>query len=107
VTAPDLSRIRDGYHDAINDLRSRLTDEQIADILERYRAGGVDRDEAMEALDIDYLGTLYELVSVYQIEAPESDPVEEARQAEMMRLLLNGEEVPPELRQPETWRVRH
>ncbi|MGO6676395.1 hypothetical protein [Rhizobium leguminosarum] len=107
MTAPDLSRIRDGYADDIAEVRRRWTDEQITDALERYRHGGMNRDTVMAALDIDYVGTLYELIAVYQVEAPEPDPVEEQRQAEMMRLLLNGEEVPPELRQPESWRVRH
>ncbi|TAV04569.1 hypothetical protein [Rhizobium ruizarguesonis] len=107
MTAPDLSRIRDGYADDIAELRSRWTDEQITDALERYRHGGMNRDTVMAALDIDYIGTLYELISVYQIAAPATDPQEEARQAEMMRLLLSGEEVPPELRQPASWRVRH
>ncbi|WP_288430141.1 hypothetical protein [uncultured Agrobacterium sp.] len=84
-----------------------MSDVEIIDILERYRHGGMHRDQAMEALDIDYLGTLYELVSVYQIQEPASDPVEESRQAEMLRLLLSGKEVPVELRQPASWRIRH
>ncbi|TCA41730.1 hypothetical protein E0J16_34135 [Rhizobium pisi] len=84
-----------------------MKDDQIADVLERYRHGGMHRDEAMEALNIDYLGVLYELVPVYQIPEPAPDPLEEARQAEMLRLLLSGEDVPPELRQPASWRIRH
>ncbi|ANP84463.1 hypothetical protein [Rhizobium leguminosarum] len=107
MTAPDLSRIRDGYDDDIAELRRRWTDEQITDALERYRHGGMDRDTVMAALDIDYIGTLYELISVYQIAAPEPDRQEEECQATMMRLLLDGKEVPPELRQPASWRVRH
>lgn len=107
MTVPDLTRVRDGYHDVISELRGRMSDDQISDILERYRSGGMHRDQAMELLDVDYLGTLYELVSIYQIEDPAPDPAEEARQAEMLRLLLNGEEVPVELRQPASWRIRH
>ncbi len=107
MTPPDLKRIRDGYHDVIAELRDRMHDDQIADVLERYRLGGLHRDKAMEMLDIDYLGTLYELVAVYQISEPPVDPAEEARQAEMLRLLLDGKEVPPELRQPASWRICH
>ncbi|NKM65348.1 hypothetical protein GFL58_31005 [Rhizobium leguminosarum bv. viciae] len=107
MTAPDLSRIRDGYADDIAELRSRWTDEQITDALERYRHGGMNSDTLMDALDIDYVGVFYELLHVYAVEAPEPDPIEEARQAEMLRLLLDGKEVPTELRQPASWRVRH
>lgn len=107
MTTPDLTRIHPSYADEIAEVRRRWTDEQITDALQRYRFGGMDRDAVMDALDIDYIGTLYELIAVYRVEAPELDPIEAQRQAEMMRLLLNGEEVPPELRQPESWRVRH
>ncbi|MGO8034980.1 hypothetical protein [Rhizobium leguminosarum] len=107
MSLPDNRRIRKSYETVIAELRSRMPDDQIVDVLERYQAGSLDRDRAMDALDIDYLGVLYELVGVYRIGAPEPDPAEEARQAEMMRLLLSGEEVPPELRQPASWRVRH
>ncbi|TAW65398.1 hypothetical protein ELI15_13980 [Rhizobium ruizarguesonis] len=107
MTLPDLSRIRPGYETVINELRSRMSDDQIVDVLDRYRHGGMDRDDAMTALDIDFLGVLYELVSVYRIPEPAVDPIEEARQAEMLRLLLNDEEVPAELRQPASWRIRH
>ncbi len=107
MTPPDLSRVRKGYHDVIAELRSRMQDDQIVGVLERYRFGGLHRDQAMELLDVDYLGVLYELVSVHQIEEPAPDPAEEARQAEMFKLLLNGEQVPVELRQPAAWRVRH
>lgn len=103
MTPPDLTRIRKGYEDVITELRDRMPDAQIIDVLERYKHGGMHRDEAMEALDIDYLGTLYELVSVYRVEEPAPDAVE----AEMLRLLLSGEEVPVELRQPTSWRIRH
>ncbi|MGO7353844.1 hypothetical protein ACCS66_03810 [Rhizobium ruizarguesonis] len=104
---PDLDRIHPSYADDIAELRSRWTDQQITDALERYRHGGMDRDTVMDALGIDYIGTLYELISVYHVEAPEPDRHEEARQAEMMRLLLDGKEVPVELRQPASWRIRH
>lgn len=107
MTSPDLTRIRDGYETVIAELRSRIPDHQIIDILERYKHGGMHRDEAMESLDIDYLGVLYELVSVYDIPEPATVPAEDARQAEMLRLLLSGEEVPVELRQPASWRTRH
>lgn len=103
---PDLSRVRQGYETVIAELRGRMQDDQIVDVLERYKHGGMQRDEAMEALDIDYLGTLHELVSVYDIPEP-VDVVENARQAEMLRLLLSGKEVPAELRQPASWRIRH
>ncbi|NTI03104.1 hypothetical protein G6K88_13855 [Agrobacterium rhizogenes] len=107
MSAPDLKRVRQGYEAVIAELRGRMNDDQIVDILERYKHGGLQRDQAMEVLDIDYLGTLYELVSVYDIPEPPSDPAEEARQAEMLRLLLDGKEVPAELRQPASWRMRH
>ncbi|NZD54179.1 hypothetical protein [Rhizobium leguminosarum] len=107
MSALDLTRSRAEYLADIQELRSRWTNEQITDALERYRHCGVDRDTIMDALGIDYIGTLYELISVYNVPGPATDPQEEARQAEMMRLLLSGEEVPPELRQPESWRVRH
>ncbi len=107
MTPPDLNRIRSGYEAVIAELRVRMPDDQIVDILERYRQGGLDRDQAMELLDVDYLAVIYELVYVYQIPEPLSDPQEEARQAEMLRLLLSGKEVPVELRQPSLWRIRH
>lgn len=107
MTPADLKRIRPGYETVIAELRERMTDDEIIDTLERYKQGGMPRDEVMEALDIDFLGTLYELVSVYQIQEPAPDPVEEARQPEMLRLLLSGKEVPVELRQPASWRIRH
>jgi hypothetical protein len=104
---PDFSRVRPGYEDVIAELRGRMPDDKIVDVLARYRAGGLHRDQAMELLDVDYLGVIYELVSVYDIQVPAPDPAEEARQAQMLRLLLNGQEVPIELRQPASWRVRH
>jgi hypothetical protein len=107
MTSPNLTSIREGYQAVITELRSRMPDDQIIDILERYKHGGMHRDQAMEALDIDYLGVLYELVSVYDIPEPAPDPAEEARQAEMLLLLLSGEEVPMDLRQPASWRIRH
>lgn len=104
---PNLTRIRAGYETVINELRARMPDDQIVDVLERYRHGGIDRDQAMDLLGVDYLGVLFELVAVYQITEPPADPAEEKRQAEMLRLLLSGQEVPTELRQPASWRVRH
>ncbi|WP_105432741.1 hypothetical protein [Neorhizobium sp. T6_25] len=107
MTPPDLTRVRKGYETAITKVRARMSDDQIVDVLERYKHGGMHRDEAMELLDVDYLGVIYELVSLYDIQEPPPDPAEEARQAEMLRLLLSGEEVPVELRQPISWRIRH
>ncbi len=107
MQGPDLSALDAAYRKAISEIRGRLTDDQIVDFLERYVAGGIDRDEAMEALDINYLGVLYTAVSVYGIERPEPDPAEEERQAIIIRMLLDGEEVPVELGQPASWRVRH
>ncbi|MGO4566098.1 hypothetical protein AB4Z52_13705 [Rhizobium sp. 2YAF20] len=107
MPGPDLSSLHAAYRQAITEIRSRLPDNQIVDVLERYVAGGYDRDEAMDALGIDHLGTLYTAVAVYRIERPEPNPQEEERQAKMMRMLLDGEEVPAELRQPASWRIRH
>lgn len=99
-----MSRVRADYREVISAVRAKLSDEQIVDILERYVHGPMHRDDAIDALDIDYLGTLHEMIAVYRIERPEIDPVEEARQAEMMRLVFKGEEVPMEMRQPAAWR---
>ncbi|OCP07954.1 MULTISPECIES: hypothetical protein [unclassified Ensifer] len=107
MSAPNFNRARPEYLADIEELRGRLSDDQIADVLERYQAGGLDRDQTMEALAIDYIGLLYELIAVYEIEAPAPDPAEEERQATVMSMLLNGEEVPMDLRQPASWRVRH
>ena len=98
-------RVRDDYKSDIALIRDRNGDDVIVDWIERYYADGdVDRDDVMIALDIDYIGTFYELVRAYDIEKREPDPAEEARQAEMMRLLLDGKEVPEELRQPASWK---
>lgn len=99
-------RVRPGYQPEIDAVRARLADDVIVDTLERWLAGGLDRDEAMEILDIDYIGTLYELRFAYDVTEPEPDPVEDARQAEMMRLLLDGQEVPQNLMIPASWVVR-
>lgn len=100
-----LDRVRDDYKTDIQAIRVRHGDEIIIDWIERYYAShDVDRDDVMIALDIDYVGSFYELVRAYDVDRPEPDPVEEARQLEMMRLLLNGEEVPQELRQPTAWK---
>ncbi|TAW15094.1 hypothetical protein ELI25_04135 [Rhizobium ruizarguesonis] len=88
----------------IQRIRDRHGDETIADWLERYYASQhIDRDDVMIALDIDYIGTFYELIRAYDVEKPEPDQVEEARQLDMMRLLLKGEEVPENLRKPASW----
>lgn len=98
-------RVRSDYKADIDVIRERHGDDLIGYWLERYYASPeVDRDDAMTALSIDYVGTFYEMLRAYDIEKPEHDAVEEARQAEMMRLLLSGEEVPKELRQPASWR---
>ncbi|CAN7263197.1 hypothetical protein LJR098_001110 [Rhizobium sp. LjRoot98] len=107
MQGPDLSALDPAYLKAISEIRGRLTDEQIADVLERYVAGGIDRDEAMESLDVNYLGVLYTAVSVYKIERPELDQAEIERGAEAVRMWRNGEHVPVELRQPASWKVRH
>jgi hypothetical protein len=97
-------RVRHDYRDDIQAIRDRHGDEVIIDWIERYYASpDVDRDDVMIALGIDYVGTFYELVRACDFEKPEFDPAEEARQAEVMRLLLDGDEVPPELRQPMGW----
>ncbi|WP_312356732.1 hypothetical protein [Agrobacterium sp.] len=97
-------RVRDDYKKDILAIRDRHGDEVIVDWIERYYAfPDVNRDDVMEALDIDYVGTFYELVRAYDVEKPEPDPIEDARQIEMMRLVLNGNEVPENLRKPATW----
>lgn len=84
--------VREDYKKDIALIRDRHGDEIIVDWIERYYADGdVDRDDVMEALGIDYVGTFYELV-------------DEARQAEMMRLLRDGKEVPENLRKPASWK---
>ncbi|WP_322886496.1 hypothetical protein U8C31_18180 [Sinorhizobium medicae] len=98
-------RVRPDYKPHIDAIRRRYGDDVIIDWIERYYAvGDVDRDDVMIALDIDYIGTFYEMIMAYDIERPAPDPAEEARQEEIMRLLLDGKEVPKELRQPASWR---
>lgn len=98
-------RVREDYEADIQKLRNRHGDDVIVDWIERYYASqDVDRDGVMIALDIDYVGTFYELIRAYDVDKPEPDPAEEARQAEMMRLLLDGKKVPTELRQPTAWK---
>ena len=97
-------RVRDDYKADIQAIRNRHGDEAIIDWIERYYASpDVDRDDVMEALGIDYVGTFYELTKAYHVDRPEPDPAEEERQLEMIRLLLNGEEVPENLRKPASW----
>jgi len=98
-------RVRDDYKKDIQVIRNRYGDEVIIDWIERYYASpDVDRDDVMEALAIDYIGTFYEMIRAYDIEKPQPDPVEEARQKEMMRLLLAGKEVRENLRKPASWK---
>ncbi|MBB4104948.1 hypothetical protein [Allorhizobium borbori] len=97
--------VRDDYKKDISVIRDRHDDDVIIDWIERYHASpDVHRDDVMIALGIDYVGTFYELIRAYDIELPEPDQDEEARQDEMMRLLLNGEIVPEDLRKPASWR---
>jgi hypothetical protein len=105
MSAFRAERVREEYKVDIEAIRERHGDDVIIDWIERYYASpDVDRDTVMVALDIDYIGTFCELLIAYDVEKPEPDPAEEARQAEMMRLLLDGREVPQELRQPASWR---
>lgn len=97
-------RVRDDYKADTQVIRDRHGDDVIVDWIERYYASpDVDRDDVMEALDIGYIGTFYELIRAYDVDKPEPDPVDEARQLEMMRLLLDGEKVPENLRKPTSW----
>ncbi len=97
-------RVRADYKADIQTVRVRHGDDVIADWIERYYASpDVDRDDVMIALDIEYIGTFYELIRAYDIDPPEADSVEDARQAEMMRLLLDAKEVPENLRKPASW----
>lgn len=105
MSAFHLDRVRADYKADIKAVRDRHDDDVIVDWIERYYASpDVDRDDVMEALQIDYVGTFYEMLRGYDVDRPEPDPVEDARQAEMMRLLLDGQQVPQELRQPASWR---
>lgn len=97
-------RVRADYTADIQSIRDRHGDDVIADWVERYHASDdVDREDVMEALGIDYVGTFYELIRSYNVDKPEPDPAEEARQLEVMRLLLDGEQVPENLRKPASW----
>ena len=97
--------VRDDYKADIQVIRDQFGDEAIIDWIERYHASpDVHRDDVMIALGIDYVGTFYELIRAYDIELPEPDQDEEARQDEMMRLLLNSEIVPEDLRKPASWK---
>jgi hypothetical protein len=99
-------RVRPDYKHDIERIRAAHGDGVIIDWIERYYwSPDVDRDDVMAALDIDYIGTFYELIRAYDVLQPEPDRAEERRQAEMMRLLLDGETVPEELRIPASWRV--
>lgn len=98
-------RVREDYKSDIEAIRTRHGDDVTVDWIERYYASpDVDRDDVMIALQIDYVGTFYEMLTAYDIEKPEPDPIEEARQLEMMRLLLDGEKVPENLRKPASWK---
>ncbi|OAE46838.1 hypothetical protein [Agrobacterium tumefaciens] len=98
------NRVRDDYRADIQAIRDRLSDAIIIDWIERYHASpDVDRDDVMTALQIEYIGTFYEVLRAYDVDQPEPDPAEEARQLEMMRLLLDGKEVPKYLRKPASW----
>lgn len=100
-------RVRDDYRADIQVIRDRHGDDVIVDWIERYHASpDVDRDDVMITLGIDYVGTFYELIRAYDVDMPQPDPSEEARQAEVMRLVLDGQEVPPELRQPIGWKTQ-
>lgn len=98
-------RVREDYKSDIHAIRDWHGDEAVVDWIERYYSSpDVDRDAVMLALDIDYVGTFYELIRAYDVDKPEPDHAEEARQAEMMRLLLDGTEVPEDLRKPASWK---
>lgn len=98
-------RVRIDYQADIQAIRERHGDDKIADWIARYHwSDDVDRDDVMIALDVDYVGTFYELIRAYDVDRPEPDHAEEARQAEMMRLLLAGRDVPESLRIPAAWR---
>lgn len=100
-------RVRPDYKSDIQSIRDRHGDDVIMDWIERYYASpNVDRDDVMEALQIDYVGTFYEMIRAYDVPKPEPDPVEERRQEDMMRLLLDGKEVPETLRKPASWKRR-
>lgn len=105
MTEFQRDRVRDDYKADIQDIRDRHGDEVLVDWIERYYASqDVDRDDVMIALGIDYVGTFYELIRAYDVDKPEPDPAEDARQAEVIGLVLDGREVPQELRRPASWR---
>lgn len=96
--------VRSDYAADIQRIRDLHGDEAIVDWIARYYASpDVDRDNVMIALDIDYVGTFYEIIRAYDVDKPEPDPAEEARQLEMMRRLLEGKDVPENLRKPASW----
>lgn len=98
-------RVRHDYRADIQAIRDRHGDEVLVDWIERYYASpDVGRDDVMIALGIDYVGTFYEMIRAYDVERPELDSAEEERQIEVMRLLLDGQKVPQELRQPTSWK---
>lgn len=100
-------RVRDDYKADIQVIRDRHGDGVIIDWIERYYASpDVDRDDVMIALGIDYVGTFYELTRAYDVDKPQPDLAEEVRQAEVMRLVLDGKEVPQELRRPMGWKTQ-
>ena len=105
MSAFHFDRVRADYIADIQRIRDQHDDEIIIDWIERYYASpDVDRDDVMIALGIDYVGTFYELIRAYDVDKPEPDKVEEARQLEMMQLLLDGKKVPENLRVPASWR---
>ena len=105
MSAFHSDRVRDDYAVDIQAIRDRHGDDVIVDWIERYYASpDVHRDDVMDALEINYIGTFYEMIGAYDVDRPEPDPAEEVRQLEMMRLLLDGQQVPQELRQPALWR---
>ena len=107
MSAFRTDRVRSDYAADIQSIRDRHGDDVIVDWIERYHASDdVDRDDVMTALDIDYIGTFYELIRSYNVDKTEPDPDEEARQAEVMRLILDGKEVPENLRNPASCKKR-
>ncbi|TAX58942.1 hypothetical protein ELI02_02260 [Rhizobium leguminosarum] len=67
VFHPD--RVRPAYQAGLKSIREGHGDEVIEDWLERYHASpDVDRDDVMTALQIEYIGTFYELVTAYEVD---------------------------------------
>lgn len=68
-------RVRNDYKADIQSIRDLHGDDLIVDWIERYYASpDVDRDDVMEALDIDYVGTFYEMIRAYEVDHPKPDP---------------------------------